>query len=165
MPTATHSYYPCLRRPPRGWRRLAFECGAIFSVLLYTGDTSCRRWVTDLQSYIQLKSAYTSSFRQLKSAIRRSCMYGAHTCTVTHGLSVRKEKERIAKKRCTGGGVPLGVQSDSKRPPSAENFPLGSLWHGRLKIKDLIGLNPHPETLRDYRSKPTIIQLVNHIRT
>jgi len=23
----------------------------------------------------------------------------------------------------------------------------------------------HPETLRDYRSKPTIIQLVNHIRT
>ena len=53
---------------------------------------------------IQLKSAYTSSFRQLKSAIRRSCMYGAHTCTVAHGLSVRKEKERIAKKRCTGGG-------------------------------------------------------------
>jgi hypothetical protein len=24
---------------------------------------------------------------------------------------------------------------------------------------------PHPETLRDYRSKPTIIQLVNHIVT
>jgi hypothetical protein len=24
---------------------------------------------------------------------------------VAHGLSVRKEKERIAKKRCTGGGV------------------------------------------------------------
>jgi hypothetical protein len=24
--------------------------------------------------------------------------------------------------------------------------------------------NPHPETLRDYRSKPTIMQLVNHIR-
>jgi hypothetical protein len=32
-------------------------------------------------------------------------MYGAHTCTVAHGLSVRKEKERIAKKRCTGRGV------------------------------------------------------------
>ena len=33
-------------------------------------------------------------------------------------------------------------------------------------LKDSIGLNPHPKskTLRDYRSKPTIIQLVNHIR-
>ena len=35
----------------------------------------------------------------------------------------------------------------------------------RYTLKDSIGLNPHPETLRDYRSKPTIIQLVNHIRT
>ena len=61
---------------------------------------------------IQLKSAYTSSFRQLKSAIRRSCMYGAHTCTVAHGLSVRKEKERIAKKRCTGGG---GVKENKRK--------------------------------------------------
>ena len=26
-------------------------------------------------------------------------------------------------------------------------------------LKDSIGLNPHPETLRDYRSKPTIMQL------
>jgi hypothetical protein len=26
-------------------------------------------------------------------------------------------------------------------------------------------VNPHPKTLRDYRSKPTIIQLVNYIRT
>ena len=36
---------------------------------------------------------------------------------------------------------------------------------GIPSMKDSIGLNPHPETLRDYRSKPTIIQLVNHIRT
>ena len=94
MPTATPSYYPCLRRPPRGWRRLAFECGAIFSVLLYTGDTSGRRCVTALQSYIvQLKSAYTSSFRQLKSAIRRSCMYGAHVRWLTVFLSEKKRKE------------------------------------------------------------------------
>ena len=35
----------------------------------------------------------------------------------------------------------------------------------KVTLKDSIGLNPHPETLRDYRSKPTIIQLVNHIRT
>ena len=35
----------------------------------------------------------------------------------------------------------------------------------RYTLKDSIGLNPHPDTLRDYRSKPTIIQLVNHIRT
>jgi hypothetical protein len=55
VPTATPSYYPCLRRPPRGWRRLAFECGAIFSVLLYTGDTSGRRCVTALQSYTAKK--------------------------------------------------------------------------------------------------------------
>ena len=95
MPTATASYYPCLRRPPRGWRRLAFECGAIFSVLLYTGDTSGRRCVTALQSYIvQLKSAYTSSFRQLKSAIRRSCMYGVHHVRwLTVFLSEKKRKE------------------------------------------------------------------------
>ena len=26
-------------------------------------------------------------------------------------------------------------------------------------LKDSIGLNPHPKTLRDYRSKPTIMQL------
>jgi hypothetical protein len=32
-------------------------------------------------------------------------------------------------------------------------------------LKDSIGLNPHPETFRDYRSKPTIMPLVNHIRT
>ena len=45
---------------------------------------------------IQLKSAYTASFRQLKSAIRRSCNV-RRPCTVAHGLqSVRKEKERIA---------------------------------------------------------------------
>jgi hypothetical protein len=35
----------------------------------------------------------------------------------------------------------------------------------RYTLKDSIGLNPHPKTLRDYRSKPAIIQLVNHIRT
>jgi len=29
----------------------------------------------------------------------------------------------------------------------------------RYTLKDSIGLNPHPETLRDYLSKPTIIQL------
>ena len=33
----------------------------------------------------------------------------------------------------------------------------------RYTLKDSIGLNPHPETLRDYRSKPTIIQLEPHI--
>jgi hypothetical protein len=27
VPTATLAYYPCLRSPPRGWRRLAFELG------------------------------------------------------------------------------------------------------------------------------------------
>jgi hypothetical protein len=32
-------------------------------------------------------------------------------------------------------------------------------------LKDSIGLNSHPEMLRDYRSKPTIMQLVNHVRT
>ena len=32
-------------------------------------------------------------------------------------------------------------------------------------LKFSIGLNPHPETLHDYRSKPTIMQVVNHIRT
>jgi len=32
-------------------------------------------------------------------------------------------------------------------------------------LKDSIGLNPHPKLLRDYRSKPTIMQLGNHIRT
>jgi hypothetical protein len=32
----------------------------------------------------------------------------------------------------------------------------------RFTLKDSIGLNPHPETLRDYRSKPTINNL-NHI--
>jgi hypothetical protein len=37
--------------------------------------------------------------------------------------------------------------------------------HPVYTLTDSIGLNPHPETLRDYRSKPTIIQLVNHIRT
>ena len=132
MPTATPSYYPCLRRPPRGWRRLAFECGAIFSVLLYTGDTSGRRCVTALQSYIvQLKSAYTSSFRQLKSAIRRSCMYGAHTCTVAHGLSVRKEKERIAKKRCTGGGK----RKEKKRKDPWETMRLAEPARDTARIK------------------------------
>ena len=35
----------------------------------------------------------------------------------------------------------------------------------RYTLKDSICLNPHPETLRDYRSKPTIMPLVNHIRT
>ena len=35
----------------------------------------------------------------------------------------------------------------------------------RYTLEDSIGLNPRPKTLRDYRSKPTIMQLVNHIRT
>ena len=102
MPTATPSYYPCLRRPPRGWRRLAFECGAIFSVLLYTGDTSGRRCVTALQSYTAKKRIHLlfSSAKKRYTAL----MYVRRPCTVAHGLSVRKEKERIAKKRCTGGG-------------------------------------------------------------
>jgi hypothetical protein len=44
---------------------------------------------------IQLKSAYTASFRQLKSAIRRSCMYGAyiHVRWLTVFLSEKKRKE------------------------------------------------------------------------
>ena len=81
MPTATPSYYPCLRRPPRGWRRLAFECGAIFSVLLYTGDTSGRRCVTALQSYTAKKRIHLlfSSAKKRYTAlmyVRRPYMYG-----------------------------------------------------------------------------------------
>jgi hypothetical protein len=41
-----------------------------------------------------------------------------------------------------GGGVPLGVQSDSKCPPSAKKFPLGSLWHGRLNTSRRSGPRP-----------------------
>ena len=52
---------------------------------------------------IQLKSAYTSSFRQLKSAIRRSCMYGAHMYGGSRSFCQKRKKERIAQKRCTGG--------------------------------------------------------------
>ena len=80
---------------------------------------------------IQLKSAYTSSFRQLKSAIRRSCMYGAHTCTVAHGLSVRKEKERIAKKRCTGGGK----RKEKKRKDPWETMRLAEPARDTARIK------------------------------
>jgi len=34
-----------------------------------------------------------------------------------------------------------------------------------IPSKDSIGLNPHPKTLRNYRSKATIVLLVNYIRT
>jgi hypothetical protein len=104
VPTATPSYYPCLRRPPRGWRRLAFECGAIFSVLLYTGDTSGRRCVTALQSYTAKKriDLLFSSAKKRYTAL----MYvrRPHVRWLTVFLS-EKKKERIAQKRCTGGGV------------------------------------------------------------
>jgi len=108
VPTATPSYYPCLRRPPRGWRRLVFEFGAIFSVLLYKGYTSGRRCVTALQSYSAKKRIHLlfSSAKKRYTAL----MYVRRPCTVAHCLSVRKEKERIAKKRYTapmsmyGGG-------------------------------------------------------------
>ena len=129
MPTATPSYYPCLRRPPRGWRRLAFECGAIFSVLLYTGDTSGRRCVTALQSYTAKKRIHLlfSSAKKRYTAL----MYVRRPCTVAHGLSVRKEKERIAKKRCTGGGK----RKEKKRKDPWETMRLAEPARDTARIK------------------------------
>jgi len=147
VPTATPSYYPCLRRPPRGWRRLAFECGAIFSVLLYTGDTSGRRCVTALQSYIvQLKSAYTSSFRQLKSAIRRSCNV-RRPCTVAHGLqSVRKEKGKNSLNALYGTHVHVRgrKRKEKKRKEktrSKENKEAQTRNSARIELGDKIQLS------------------------
>ena len=103
MPTATPSYYPCLRRPPRGWRRLAFECGAIFSVLLYTGDTSGRRCVTALQSYTAKKRIHLlfSSAKKRYTAlmyVRRPYMYGG-----SRSFCQKRKGKNSYKKRCTGG--------------------------------------------------------------
>ena len=96
MPTATPSYYPCLRRPPRGWRRLAFEGGAIFSVLLYTGDTSGRRCVTALQSYTAKKRIhllFSSAKKRYTALMYVRRMYGAHVRWLTVFLSEKKRKE------------------------------------------------------------------------
>jgi hypothetical protein len=103
VPTATPSYYPCLRRPPRGWRRLAFECGAIFSVLLYTGDTSGRRCVTALQSYTAKKRIHLLFSSAKKRYTALMYVRRPHVRWLTVFLS-EKKKERIAQKRCTGGG-------------------------------------------------------------
>ena len=66
----------------------------IFSVLLYKGFTSGTVGVASRPcKAIQLKSAYAASFRQLKSAKKRSCMYGAHIRWLTVLLSEKKRKE------------------------------------------------------------------------
>ena len=131
MPTATPSYYPCLRRPPRGWRRLAFECGAIFSVLLYTGDTSGRRCVTALQSYTAKKRIHLL-FSSAKKRYTALMYVRRPSCTVAHGLSVRKEKERIAKKRCTGRG---GKRKEKKRKDPWETMRLAEPARDTARIK------------------------------
>jgi hypothetical protein len=59
-------------------------------------------------------------------------MYGAHTCTVAHGLSVRKEKERIAKKRCTGRG---GKRKEKKRKDPRETTRLAEPARDTARIK------------------------------
>ena len=134
MPTATPSYYPCLRRPPRGWRRLAFECGAIFSVLLYTGDTSGRRCVTALQSYTAKKRIHLlfSSAKKRYTAL----MYVRRPCTVSHGLSARKEKKRIAKKSvygthirrsCRAQGLSLRKEKNRRRSREGERLEPASM--------------------------------------
>ena len=103
MPTATPSYYPCLRRPPRGWRRLAFECGAIFSVLLYTGDTSGRRCVTALQSYTAKKRIHLLFSSAKKRYTALMYVRRPHVRWLTRSFCQKRKKERIAQKRCTGG--------------------------------------------------------------
>ena len=77
------------------------------------------------------------------------------------------------------GVVPVACRSSRLVPPpwvaaqpSAAGAALACPWGRglppppkkgtRFTLKDSIGLNPHPETLRDYRSKPTINNL-NHI--
>jgi hypothetical protein len=66
----------------------------IFSVLLYKGFTSGTVGVASRPcKAIKLKSAYAASFRELKSAIRRSCMYGAPVRCLTVFLSEKKRKE------------------------------------------------------------------------
>ena len=66
----------------------------IFSVLLYKGFISGSVASRPCKAK-KLKSAYAASFRELKSAIRRSCMYSAHVyggsrsfCQKKSGFSV-----------------------------------------------------------------------------
>jgi hypothetical protein len=84
----------------------------------------------------QLKSAALTTacvrVRQSASAVRlrvRPKSPSRHYLVQVRVIIVRTSDPAF---NAYGGGVPLGVRSDSKCPPSAENFPLGSLWHGRL---------------------------------
>ena len=94
MPTATPSYYP--RHASGGLREAGG--GSLLNVAPYF-QFCCTKAIHRVGvasrpcKAIQLKSVYTSSFRQLKSAIRRSCMYGAHVRWLTVYLSERKRKE------------------------------------------------------------------------
>ena len=75
MPTATPSYYP--RHASGGLREAGSS--SLLNVAPYF-QFCCTKAIHRVGvasrpcKAIQLKSAYTSSFRQLKSAIRRSCM-------------------------------------------------------------------------------------------
>ena len=67
-------------------------------------------------------------------------------------------KPRDARYTWTGGqrgGTPA-PRPDRAPPPKKGT---------RYTLKESIGLNPHPKALRDYRSKSTIMRLVNHTRT
>ena len=71
----------------------------IFSVLLYKGFISGSVASRPCKA-TKLKSAYAASFRELKSAIRRSCMYGAPVRCLTVFLSGRSAP-------CFQGGAPI----------------------------------------------------------
>ena len=60
-------------------------------------------------------------------------MYVRRPCTVAHGLTVRKEKERIAKKRCTGG-----VKEKKRNDP----------WETRTRDTCAYQAGRHPTKLR-----------------
>ena len=69
--------------------------------------------------------------------------------------------------RLQAAGYSLLGPGDSavELPRPGQTGPLPPKKGTRYTLADSIGLNPHPKTLRDYRSKPSIMQLVNHIRT
>ena len=106
------------------------------------GYTSGRRCVTALQSY----TAKTRIHLLFSSAKKRytALVYVRRPCTVAHGLSVRKEKEIIAKKRYTApmsmyGGVKEKKRKDKTR--SKENKEAQTRNSARIELGDKIQLS------------------------
>ena len=117
------------------------------------------------------EAAAKSLRAKAKTAREKAVRIGAAEAGPTSSADPASSGTAAEKRKGTVVEVGVAAAASSGSPAAPVKLAPLSLYERlcrlfvKVTLKDSVGLNPHPETLRDYRSKPTIMPLVNHIRT